>query len=61
MYIYSKKIIGVGNGEYFFFWKSKRLSDECINSINGSNYSITPELSYYGSKSKIQWKLFKTR
>ena len=45
-----KNIIGVGNGEYIYFWKSKGLSDERIDSITASNSSITPELSYYGSK-----------
>ena len=58
---YFKKIIGVGNGEYIYFWKSKGLSDEKINSITASNYSITPSLDYLGAKSKSQWKLFKTR
>ena len=56
MYRYLKKIIGVGNGEYIYFWKSKGLSDECINSITTPNYSITPELSYYGSKIRVKVK-----
>ena len=42
---YFKRIIGVFNGEYIYFWKSKGLSDEKINSITASSYSITPELS----------------
>ena len=46
MYRYFKKISGVGNGEYIYFWKSKGLSDERINSITESKYSIIPELSY---------------
>ena len=51
---YFKRIVGVGNGEYIYFWKSKGLFDERINSITASNYSSAPELSYYGSiKSKI--------
>ena len=43
MYRYFKKIIGVGTGEYIYFWKSKGLSDERINSITTADYSITPE------------------
>ena len=29
------------------------MSDERINSITASNYSITPELSYYSSKIRL--------
>ena len=50
MYRYFKKISGVANGEYIYFWKSKSLSDARNNSITTSNYSITTESSYYGSK-----------
>ena len=52
---YFKKISGIGNGKYIYFWKSKGLSDERINSIAASNYSITPELSYYGSKIRVKF------
>ena len=31
------------------------MSDERINSITASNYSITPKLSYYGSKIIIKF------
>ena len=55
MYRYFKKIISVGNGKYIYFWKSKGLSDKMINSITASNYSITPELSYYGSKLRVKF------
>ena len=55
MYRYFKKISGVGNGKYIYFWKSKGFSDEKINSITASNYSITPELSYYGSKIRAKF------
>ena len=59
MYRYFKRVGGVGTANCILFWKSKGLSDETINSITASNYSITPELDYYGSK--IQWNLFKAR
>ena len=50
MYIYFEKVSGVGNGQYIFFWKSKGLSYERINSITTSNYNIIPELNCYSSK-----------
>ena len=31
------------------------MSDERINSNTASNYSITPELSYYGTKTKVKF------
>ena len=43
-------IAGVGSGNYIYFWKSKRLSDERIKSTTVSIYSITPKLNYYGRK-----------
>ena len=55
MHRYFKKIAGVGSGNYIFFWKSKGLSEERINSVTASNYTITPELSYYGTKTKVKF------
>ena len=54
MYRYFKRIAGVGSGNYNF-WKSKGLSDEMINSITTSSYSITPELSHYGTKIRVKF------
>ena len=51
---YFKKINGVGNGVNIYFWKSEGLFDENINSLTASNYSITPELSYYDSKIRVK-------
>ena len=48
-----KRVVGVGNGEYIYFWKSKWLSDETINSITASNYSISPSLDYFGAKIRV--------
>ena len=31
------------------------MSDESINSITASNYSITPELSYLGAKIRVKF------
>ena len=46
---YVLKIVGVGSGNFIYYWKSKGLYDERINSITASNRSITPQLSYYGT------------
>ena len=54
MYRYFKRIAGVGSGNYIYFWKSKGLPDERLDSITASNYKITPELIYYGTKTKVK-------
>ena len=46
MYRYFRRIGGVSSGNYIYFWKSKSLSDEGLDSITASNYKITPELSF---------------
>ena len=43
---YFKRIAGVGSGNYIYFWESKGLSDERLDSITASNHKITPELSF---------------
>ena len=43
---YIKRIAGVGNDHHIYYWKSKGLSDEGINSIKTFDYGITPYLSY---------------
>ena len=55
MYRYFKRIVGVGSGNYIYIWKSKGLSGERINSITPFNYSITPELSHYGTKTRVKF------
>ena len=50
---YFRKIAGKGN--YIYFWKSKGLSDERINSITASNYSTTPKLTHYGTKARVKF------
>ena len=41
------RIIGVGCGNYIYFWKSIGLS--------GERLKITPELSYYGTKIRVEF------
>ena len=55
MYRYFKMIAGVRNSSYISCWKSKGLSDEKINSIKTSNHSIAPNLSYYGTKTRVEF------
>ena len=44
---YFKVIAGVGNSSGIYYWKSKELCDERIDSIKTSDNGITPYLSYY--------------
>ena len=55
IYRYFRRIIGFGSGNYIYFWKSIGLSDERLNSNTASNYKITPELSYYGTKIRVEF------
>ena len=52
---YFKNVTGFNNGEYIYFWKSKGLSDEKINSITASNYTITPNLCYNCSNIRVKF------
>ena len=55
MYRYFKRIAGVDSGDYIYFWKSKGLSDERLDSITASNHKITPEFRFYGTKTKVEF------
>ena len=55
MYRYFKRIAGFGIGNYIYFWKSNGLSDEELDSVTASNYKITPELSFYGTKTRVEF------
>ena len=55
IYKYFKKVAGVDSGSYIYFCKYKGLSDERINSVTTCNYSITPELSQYGTKTRVKF------
>ena len=52
---YFKRIIGVGNGNYIYLWKSKSLSEEDIRFIIVSNYLIYPEWNYFGTKVRLKF------
>ena len=56
---YFKTFADVGNGSYIYYWQSKGLSDEIINSMTASHYSlivtVTPFLDYYGTKARVEF------
>ena len=52
MYRYFKKI---GNTDQISAWKSKGLSDESIKPPTISNNSLTPSLSYIGTKTRVKF------
>ena len=55
MYRYIKIIAGVGNGSYIYYWQSKGLPDQRINYIRTPNQSITPDLGYHGTKTRLEF------
>ena len=55
IYRYFRRIAGVGSGNDIYIWKSIGSSDDRLNSNTASNYKITPELSYYGTKIRIKF------
>ena len=55
------KFVNINDEWYITSCQSKGLSSESIKPPTTSNNSLTPAVSYYGTKtSKICWKLFKT-
>ena len=53
---YFKRVIGVGTGNYIYFWKSKGLSDENITAPTTSDYKLNPKLSYIGTKTRAEFR-----
>ena len=41
--------------DYVLSWQSKGLSNESIKPPTTTNNSLTPELNYYGTKTKIKF------
>ena len=40
---------------YIYCWQSEGLSNERVNSITVPNYSFTPFLDYYGTKTRVEF------
>ena len=55
IYRYFKRISGAGNGNYIYYWQSKGLYDKRINSVKTFNHSISPNLDYYGIKTRLEF------
>ena len=55
MYRYFKRVAGASSGNHIYIWKSKGLSDERLDSITASSYKITPELSFYCTKTRVEF------
>ena len=45
----------VNTTNYISSWKSKGLSDESIKPPTTSDNSVTPELNYYGTKTRVKF------
>ena len=43
----------IGNADYVSSWKSMRLSAETIKPPATSDNSLTPAVSYYGTKTRV--------
>ena len=52
---YFKQIAGVSRGDCVYYWKCKGLSDERINSIKMSTHIITANLSYSGTRTRVEF------
>ena len=56
MYRYFKRVISVGTSNYIYFWKSKGLSDEYITAPTTRDYEINPQLSCFGTKTRVEFR-----
>ena len=52
---YFKLSLVVDTVDYVLSWQSKRLSNESIKPPTTTNISLTPELIYYGTKTKTKF------
>ena len=48
-------IASVGNSSYIYYWKSNGLSDERLNSTKTPHHDITPNLDYFGTKTRVEF------
>ena len=56
MYRYFKRVSGVGSHNCIYFWKSNILSDGNITAPTTSDYKLNSQLSYFGTKTRIEVK-----
>ena len=55
IYIYFKRISGVGWGNHIYFWISKGLFDENVTAPTTSDYIPNPQLSYFDTKTRAEF------
>ena len=55
MYRYFEQIAGVRTGSYIYYWQSKRLLGEKINSVKTPSHSITPNPDCYCTKTRAEF------
>ena len=56
MYQYFKRVVDVCTGSCIYYWKSKRLSDENITAPTTSDYKLNPQVSYLGTKTRLEFR-----
>ena len=55
MWRYFKHVSGIGSGNNIYFWTSKGLSDENITAPTTSDHKLNPQLSYFGTKTRVEF------
>ena len=50
------KVITNANTKYISSWQSKGLSDETIKPPTTSDYILNPQLNYFGTKTRVEFK-----
>ena len=55
IYRYFNRVTGAGSGNYIYSWKSKGFFDENILAPTTNDYKLNPELSFFGSKTKVEF------
>ena len=56
MYRYFKRVSGVGSSNYIYFWITKGLPDKNITASTASDYSLNPQLSCVGTKTRLEFR-----
>ena len=51
-----KMVSDVGTGNYIYFWKPKRLSDEYITAPTTIDYSLNSQITYLDNKIRVEFK-----
>ena len=54
MYRCFRRVAGFGSGNHIFFGKSKVLSGENVTAPTISDYSLKPQLSHLGTKTRVE-------